>query len=49
MNGHVYDCADASQVDQYTSMTKEIVLYLATNSKMNMMLGRSLKTLAFQQ
>jgi len=30
LNGHVNQCADASQVDQYTNMTKEIVPYVAT-------------------
>ena len=30
LNGHVYGCEDASQVDQYTNMTKEIVPYVAT-------------------
>jgi len=29
-NGHVYDCAYAIQVDQYTNMTEEIALYVAT-------------------
>jgi len=33
LNGHVYDCGDASQVDQYTNMTKEIALYVATTLK----------------
>jgi len=32
-NGHVYDCADRSQVDQYTKTTKEIALYAATTFK----------------
>jgi len=33
LNRHVYDCADASQVDQYTNMTKEIAFYVATKFK----------------
>ena len=33
LNGHVYDCADASHVDQYTNTTKEIALYVATTLK----------------
>jgi len=33
LNGHVYDCASASHVDQYTNMTNEIALYVATTFK----------------
>ena len=33
LNGHVYGCADASQVDQYTNTTKEISLYVTTTFK----------------
>jgi len=49
LNGHVYDYANASQVDRYTNTKKEIAFYVATTLKMEMMLGRPLNTLEFQQ
>ena len=48
-NGHVYDCAYAIQVDQYTNMTEEIALYVATTFKNENGVRRPLKTLEFQQ
>ena len=33
LNGHVYDCADSNQMEQYTNTTKEISVYLATTFK----------------